>query len=116
MKDTPSNKTPESLKSLAVAKRGRPPTDNPQSASHRKAMERLRRIKLPSELRHGIKSPTDLSKTDCIYLLSVNDDPDAYYDAKLIALKRLAEIEKIDITIHSETRVEEHRKLSELYK
>ena len=116
MKDAHDNKTPDLLEKPAIAKRGRPPTDNPQPASHRKAMERLRRIKLPNELRHGVKLPNDLSKADCIYLLSVNDDPDAYYDSKLIALKRLAEIENIDITIHSETIVEKHRKLRELYK
>ena len=116
MKDTHDNKVPYSLEKSAVAKRGRPRTDNPQSASHRKAMERLRRIKLPIELRHGIKLPSDLSKADCIYLLSINDDPDAYYDSKLIALKRLAEIENIDITIHSKTKVEEYKNLRELYK
>jgi hypothetical protein len=116
MKDAHDNKTPDSFETNAKAKRGRPPTDNPQSASHRKAMERLRRIKLPSELRHGVKLAGELSKADCIYLLSVNDDPDAYYDAKLIALKRLAEIENIDITIHSDTKVEEHKKLRDLYK
>jgi hypothetical protein len=115
MKDVHDDKTPDLLEKPAIAKRGRPPTDNPQSASHRKTMERLRRLKLPSELRHGVKLPSDLSKTDCIYLLSVNNDPDAYYDAKLIALKRLAEIENIDITIHSETKVEEYKKLRELY-
>jgi hypothetical protein len=115
MEDTSDRKTPDSLKTAATAKRGRPPIDNPQSASHRKAMERLRRLKLPSELRHGVKLSSDLSKADCIYLLSVNNDPDAYYDAKLIALKRLAEIENIDITIHSDTKVEEYRKLRELH-
>ena len=116
MKDAHDNKTPDLLEEPAKAKRGRPPIDNPQSASHRKMMERLRRVSLPSELRHGVKLPSDLSKTDCIYLLSINDDPDAYYDAKLIALKRLAEIENIDITIHSETKVEEYKKLRELLK
>ena len=116
MKDAHDNKTPDLLETSALVKRGRPPTDNPQSAAYRKTMERLRRVSLPSELRHGVKLPSDLSKTDCIYLLSINDDPDAYYDAKLIALKRLAEIENIDITIHSETKVDEYRKLRELYK
>jgi hypothetical protein len=116
MKDTHDNKTSDLLETNAIVKRGRPPIDNPQSASHRKAMERLRRIKLPSELRHGVKLPSDLSKADCIYLLSINDDPDAYYDSKLIALKRLAEVENIDITIHSDTKVEEYKKLRELHK
>jgi hypothetical protein len=106
MKDTHDNKTSDLLETNAIVKRGRPPIDNPQSASHRKAMERLRRIKLPS----------DLSKADCIYLLSINDDPDAYYDSKLIALKRLAEIENIGITIHSDTKVDEYKKLRELLK
>jgi hypothetical protein len=116
MKDAHGNKTPDLLETAATAKRGRPPIENPQSASHRKAMERLRRIKLPSELRHGVKLPSDLSKADCIYLLSINDDPDAYYDSKLIALKRLAEIENIEITIHSDTKVDEYKKLRQLLK
>jgi hypothetical protein len=116
MKDAHDNKTPDLLETNAIVKRGRPPIDNPQSASHRKAMERLRRIKLPSELRHGVKLPSDLSKADCIYLLSINDDPDAYYDSKLIALKRLAEIENIEITIHSDTKVDEYKKLRQLLK
>ena len=116
MKDVQGNGTPDLIEKPTKAKRGRPPTDNPKSASHRKMMERLRRVSLPSELRHGLKLPDDLSKADCIYLLSINDDPDAYYDAKLIALKRLADIEKIVITIHSETNVEKYKKLRDSYK
>jgi hypothetical protein len=89
-----------------------------QSAVDHRQITRSRHliVRLWSELRHGVKLARELSKADCIYLLSVNDDPDAYYDAKLIALKRLAEIENIDITIHSATKTEEHKKLRDLYK